>query len=120
VSSRRRVPGDGRIAGFEPGRIRCGPRSAPTRWSATSTLCRLPILSRSPSRRIVALRPVRIAFDVAGDRVEETHETLLLLRAKITSFESASDEAVGHSNALELLVRRDPQAKDLTGGASLA
>jgi hypothetical protein len=71
-------------------------------------------------RRVVALRPVRIAFDVAGKRVEETHDTLLLLRAKITSSESASDEAVGLSKALELALWRDLQAKDLTGEGSVA
>jgi hypothetical protein len=66
-------------------------------------------------RRIVALRPVRLAFDVAGDRIEETHDTLLLMRAKIDSFEPASDVAVGLSRALELSMTRDRQAEDVTG-----
>ena len=32
-------------------------------------------------RHVVALSPARISFDVAGERVEETHEALLLLRS---------------------------------------
>ena len=67
-------------------------------------------------RRIVALRPVRVAFEVAGDRIEESHDTLLLMRAKITSLEAVSDEAVGLSKRLEVLLRRDAKAKDLAGG----
>lgn len=66
-------------------------------------------------RRIVALRPVRVAFDVAGDRVEETHDTLLLMRDKIDSFEPATDEAVGLSRALEVSLKLDRQAEDGTG-----
>jgi hypothetical protein len=66
-------------------------------------------------RRIVALRPVRLAFDVAGDRIEETHDTLLLMRDKIDEFEPASDEAVGLSRALEVSMKLDRQAEDLTG-----
>ncbi len=58
-------------------------------------------------RSVVALRPVRVAFDVAGDRIEESHDTLLLMRSKITSFDSTSDEAMGLSKRLEVLVRRD-------------
>jgi hypothetical protein len=65
-------------------------------------------------RRIVALRPVRLAFDVAGDRIEETHDTLLLMRDKIDALEPASDEAVGLSRALEVSMTRDRQAEDLT------
>ena len=69
-------------------------------------------------RRIVALRPVRVAFEVAGERIEESHDTLLLMRAKITSFEAASDEAVGLSKALERLLRRDAKEKNRGGGSS--
>jgi hypothetical protein len=65
-------------------------------------------------RRIVALRPVRLAFVLAGESIEESHETLLLMRAKISLFELASDEAVGLPKALDLPVTLDPHAKDLT------
>lgn len=58
-------------------------------------------------RRVIALRPVRIAFDLAGERVEETHDTLLLLRDKIDVFELSSDEALGLERALEIALTRD-------------
>jgi hypothetical protein len=66
-------------------------------------------------RRVVALKPVRLSFVVAGERVEETHETLLLMRAKIDSIEPASDIAVGLRTALELSQQLDRQA---TGGTA--
>lgn len=62
-------------------------------------------------RRVVALRPVRVAFDVAGERVEEEHETLLLMRDKIEVFELSSDEAVGLARALEICLGRDRLAE---------
>jgi hypothetical protein len=65
-------------------------------------------------RRVVALRPVRIAFDVAGERIEEEHDTLLLMRDKIEVFELSSDEAVGLARALEICMSRDRQAEGVT------
>jgi hypothetical protein len=62
-------------------------------------------------RRVVALRPVRICFDVAGERVEETHDTLLLMGAKIEVFEPSSDEVVGLARALEIAINLDRQAE---------
>jgi hypothetical protein len=62
-------------------------------------------------RRVVALRPVKIAFDVAGERVEEEHETLLVLRDKIEVFELTSDEATGLERALEICFMRDREAE---------
>jgi hypothetical protein len=62
-------------------------------------------------RRVVALRPVRIAFDMAGERIEEEHDTLLLMRDKIEVFELSSDEAVGLARALEICMSRDRQAE---------
>ena len=59
----------------------------------------------------MALRPVRIAFDVAGERIEEEHDTLLLMRDKIEVFELSSDEAVGLARALEICMGRDRQAE---------
>ena len=67
------------------------------------------------SRRVVALRPVRIAFDVAGDRIEETHDTLLLMGPKIEVFEPSSDEVVGLSRALEIGINLD-RAAEAVGG----
>ena len=66
-------------------------------------------------RRVVALRPVRIAFDVAGERVEETHDTLLLMGAKIESFEPSSDETVALSRELEIAIGHDRQAEGVAG-----
>jgi hypothetical protein len=66
-------------------------------------------------RRVVALRPVRIAFDVGGERVEETHDTLLLLRDKIDVFELSSDETLGLERALQICIDRDRLAEGLPG-----
>jgi hypothetical protein len=68
-------------------------------------------------RRVVALRPVKIAFDVGGERVEEEHETLLLLRDKIEVFELSSDEALGLERALQLCIDRDRAGEQLPGTA---
>lgn len=62
-------------------------------------------------RRVIALRPVRIAFDVAGERIEETHDTLLLMGAKIETFEPSSDETVGLSRELEIAIGHDREAE---------
>jgi hypothetical protein len=67
------------------------------------------------TRRVVALRPVRIAFDVAGERVEENHDTLLLMGAKIETFEPSSDETVGLSRELEIAIGLDRQAAAVAG-----
>ena len=67
------------------------------------------------TRRVVALRPVRIAFDLAGERVEETHDTLLLMRPKIEVFEPSSDEVLGLTRALELAMQTDRLPAELLG-----
>jgi hypothetical protein len=67
------------------------------------------------TRRVVALRPVRIAFEVAGERIEETHDTLLLMAPKIEVFEASSDEALGLTRALELALQSDRLPAELLG-----
>lgn len=67
------------------------------------------------TRRVVALRPVRIAFEVAGERIEETHDTLLLMGPKIEVFEPSSDEALGLTRALELAMQTDRLPAELLG-----
>jgi hypothetical protein len=67
------------------------------------------------TRRVIALRPVRIAFDVAGERIEETHDTLLLMGPKIEVFEPSSDEALGLTRALELAMKTDRLPAELLG-----
>ena len=69
------------------------------------------------SRRVVALRPVRIAFDLAGERVEEMHDTLLLMAPKIEVFEPSSDEALGLTRALELAMKTDRLSAAVLGQA---
>jgi hypothetical protein len=66
-------------------------------------------------RRVVALRPVRICFDVAGERVEETHDTLLIMGAKIETFEPSSDEILALSRELEIAIGHDRQAEAVAG-----
>jgi hypothetical protein len=66
-------------------------------------------------RRVVALRPVRIAFDVDGERVEETHDTLLLMGPKIEVFEPSSDETVGLARELEIAIGHDRLAEAVAG-----
>jgi hypothetical protein len=66
-------------------------------------------------RRVVALRPVKIAYEVGGQRVEEEHDTLLLLGSKIEVFERSSDETLGLERALQLCIDRDREAEGLPG-----
>jgi hypothetical protein len=95
-----------------PMRAVVGPYSVVGYFHALPTADPFAIVER---RRIVALRPVRLTFDIAGERIEETHDTLLLMHDKINSFEPATDEAVGLARALEISMNVDRQAKDLTG-----
>lgn len=66
-------------------------------------------------REVIALSPARLEFIVAGERVVETHDALLMIRPRLTHFESASNEDVRLANGLEDSLKVDPQAKDLTG-----
>jgi hypothetical protein len=66
-------------------------------------------------REIVALSSARITFTVAGERIEESHDALLLVGAKMTLFEPASDKELGLARELEVVRQVDSQAKDLTG-----
>jgi hypothetical protein len=66
-------------------------------------------------RRVVALRPVKIAYEIGGERVEEEHETLLLLGSKIEVFERSSDETLGLERALQLCIDRDREIEGLPG-----
>jgi hypothetical protein len=66
-------------------------------------------------RQIIAFSPAQIAFDLAGERVEEAHDALLVVRTKIEVLESASDEDVHLAKTVHVSPRADPRAKDLTG-----
>ena len=66
-------------------------------------------------RRVVALRPVRLAYDVNGEHVEETHDTLLLMGAKIEIFEASSDETLELTRALDLALQADRRANKFLG-----
>jgi len=74
-----------------PMRVAVGPYSVIGYFQATPTADPWTMLQR---RQIVALSPARISFDVAGERVEETHDALLLMRVKIESLEEATDGEV--------------------------
>jgi hypothetical protein len=66
-------------------------------------------------RQIVALSPARISFDIAGERVEETHAGLLVMHSKVDSLDEASDADVGLSNTIDIpLAAADARAKDMT------
>jgi hypothetical protein len=94
-----------------PVRAEVGPYAVVGYFHALPTVDPFGTIAR---RRVVALKPVRLSFVVAGERIEETHDTLLLMRAKIDSIEPASDAAVDLRSALELSQQRDRQAKDVT------
>jgi hypothetical protein len=64
-------------------------------------------------RQIVALSPARISFDVAGDRVEETHDALLLMRVKIDSLEEATDGDVALDQGLDDAIGVERDAEDM-------
>jgi hypothetical protein len=70
-------------------------------------------------RRIVALSPATIEFSVAGERVTESQDALLLVGSKLTVFESASDQELGLAKDVTLPTKVDPGAKDLTGEVRL-
>lgn len=80
-----------------PMRFALGPYVAVGYFHALTTADPLAVMQR---RRIVALSPARLAFDIAGARVEETHDALLLMRAKIASLEYVTDGEVGLPPAL--------------------
>lgn len=65
-------------------------------------------------RQIIAFSPARIAFDLAGERIEDAHDALLLVRTKIEVLDSASDEDVHLAKTVQLSPKVDPRAKDLT------
>lgn len=94
-----------------PVRAEVGPYAVVGYFHALPTADPFGVIAR---RRVVALKPVRLSFMVAGERIEETHDTLLLMRAKIDSVEPASDIAVGLRTALELSQQLDRQANDAT------
>lgn len=96
-----------------PMRIAVGPYSVVGYFQALPTADPWAILQR---RQIVALSPARITFVIAGQRIEETHDALLLLPAKIDSLRDASDDDVGLSKGFEvpLPVTADARAKDMT------
>jgi hypothetical protein len=54
------------------------------------------------NREIIALSPARLAYLRAGEPIDESHDGLLLVRAKITLFESTSDDDVAVSKALDV------------------
>jgi hypothetical protein len=53
------------------------------------------------NREIIALSPARLAYLMDDQPIEEIHDALLLVRAKITLFESTSDDDVALSRAPE-------------------
>jgi hypothetical protein len=80
-----------------PLRVRIGPYTAVGYFHALTTANPLAVIQ---GRRIIAFSPARLAFDSAGEQVEETHDVLLLVRPKIASLEYASDADVGGRAAI--------------------
>jgi hypothetical protein len=95
-----------------PMRVQVGPYAVAGYLHALPTADPFVVLQR---RQIIALSPARLAFQMAGERVDERHEGLLLMRAKLALFESASDEDVGLTRAVDFSASVDPNAKDFTG-----
>jgi hypothetical protein len=113
--------------------VGAGPRGAPARrfrtrpypirahvgpYAAVGYLHALPTADPRTTalrRSVIALSPARVEYVAAGERVEEQHDVLLLVKANMTRFESASDEDVGLGQHPEFSVTVDPHAKDLTG-----
>jgi hypothetical protein len=81
-------------------------------FNAAPSVDPLAIIQR---RRIIAFSPARIAFDLAGELTEDAHDALLLIQAKIGVLESASDEDMHLAKTVDVQVKLDPRAKDLTG-----
>lgn len=95
-----------------PMRMDVGPYTVVGYFHALPTADPWTMLQR---RQIVALSPARIAFEMGDTRIEESHATLLLMRAKIDSLSDASDADVGLSKAVDVPVApADVRAKDMT------
>ena len=95
-----------------PMRAQVGPYAVVGYLHALPTADPLAVTQR---RHYIAFSPARLAFFIAGEWIDESHDGLLLVRTKVTLLESASDEEVGLSKAVELSRSLDPLAKDLTG-----
>lgn len=66
-------------------------------------------------REIIALSPATVVYTVAGERVEESHDALLVNRLKMTRFDPATDADLGLAQVLDVSGKVDSQAKDFTG-----
>lgn len=95
-----------------PMRAVLGPYVVVGYFNAAPSVDPLALIQR---RQIIAFSPARIAFDMAGERVEDAHDALLLVQAKLGVLESASDEDMHLAGTVDISVKVDPRAKDLTG-----
>ena len=75
-----------------PMRAEVGPYSVVGYLHAKPTADPLIAMQR---RAIIALSPARLAFVRGSERIEKSHDALLLVSAKVGIVESASDEDIG-------------------------
>jgi hypothetical protein len=66
-------------------------------------------------REIIALSAASLVYTVAGERIEESHDALLVIRAKMTRFDPATDTDLGLAQVLDVSGEVDSGAKDFTG-----
>lgn len=91
-----------------PMRVTLGPYTVVGYFQTLPTADPWTMLQR---RQVVALSPARISFVVAGERVEETHDALLLLRDKIESLDYASDDDVNVARSIDAPVLAEALSK---------
>lgn len=66
-------------------------------------------------REVIALSPATVTCTIAGEATQIAHDAVLLIRAKLSLFEAASDADVGLAKALLVETSVDSHAKDFTG-----
>jgi hypothetical protein len=66
-------------------------------------------------RRVLPVTSAIIRYTIAGRRIEDYVDVLLVNPTKIDWLEAATDEEMGVSKALDIHFAVDPRAKDMTG-----
>lgn len=80
---------------------------------ASDNVCAPAVEARERGTVVSAFSPARIAFDMAGERIEHGHDAVLLVRTKIGVLASVTDEEVRLANAQASSTELEPTGKEL-------
>jgi hypothetical protein len=98
-----------------PVRARIGPYTLLGYLHAPPTIDPLRTTDRRP---IVAMTSSILEYDQGGVWTRVESDAVLVNSAKIDVLEAASEEDLGMSREVDLVTRKDPRAKDMTGAES--